>query len=73
MVRNFAQVGCVVSFYTPAALPSGDEPPAPFTYEAQWDPEPVWTLWQRDKSDKSLASLHNHSTFPRSTSRDCSL
>jgi hypothetical protein len=28
----------------------GGEPPAPIGYEAGWAPEPVWTLWIREKS-----------------------
>jgi hypothetical protein len=36
--------------YAPAALPPGEEPPVPIGYEAGWAPEPVWTLWSREKS-----------------------
>jgi hypothetical protein len=36
--------------HAPAALTPGQEPPAPNVYEAGWAPEPVWTLWRREKS-----------------------
>jgi hypothetical protein len=37
-------------FHDPAALPQGKEPPIPVGYEAGWAPEPVWTLWNTEKS-----------------------
>jgi hypothetical protein len=39
----------VVSFATPAALPSGKKFLVPIVQEAAWTPEPVWKRWQRDK------------------------
>jgi hypothetical protein len=33
-----------------AALPPGKEPPVAIAYEAEWAPEPVWTLWNKEKS-----------------------
>jgi hypothetical protein len=29
-----------------AALSLGKEPPVPIGQEAEWAPEPVWTLWK---------------------------
>jgi hypothetical protein len=37
-------------FHAPATLPPGKEPPVTIGYEAGWAPEPVWTLWRREKS-----------------------
>jgi hypothetical protein len=31
------------------ALPLRKEPPVPIGKEAGWAPEPVWTLWSREK------------------------
>jgi hypothetical protein len=42
--------------YTPASLSPRKESLVPIGYEAEWAPEPVWTLWSREKS---LASLVN--------------
>jgi hypothetical protein len=36
--------------HVPAALPLGKEPTVPTGQEAGWAPEPVWTLWRREKS-----------------------
>jgi hypothetical protein len=36
--------------HAPSALPLGEEPPVPIVYEAGWAPEPVWTLWRREKT-----------------------
>jgi hypothetical protein len=36
--------------HAPAALPPGKEPPVPIGQEAGCAPEPVWTLWRREKS-----------------------
>jgi hypothetical protein len=36
--------------HAPAALPPGNEAPAPIEQKAGWAPEPVWTLWRREKS-----------------------
>jgi hypothetical protein len=36
--------------HTPAALLLGKEHPVPIGYEAGCAPEPVWTLWSREKS-----------------------
>jgi hypothetical protein len=33
-----------------AGLSLGKEPPLPFGYEAELAPEPVWTIWRREKS-----------------------
>jgi hypothetical protein len=30
--------------HAPAALPSGEEPPAPISYEARLVPEPIWVI-----------------------------
>jgi hypothetical protein len=38
------------SAHAPATLPPGKEPPVSIGYEVGWTPEPVWTLWSRDKS-----------------------
>jgi len=35
--------------HSTAALPSEKEPSVPVGYEAEWDPEPVWTRWRREK------------------------
>jgi hypothetical protein len=36
--------------HAPAALPPGKVHPPPIGQEAGWAPEPVWTLWRREKS-----------------------
>jgi hypothetical protein len=36
--------------HDPAALPPGKEPPVSIRQEAGWAPDPVWTLWLREKS-----------------------
>jgi hypothetical protein len=33
-----------------AAFSQGDSRPVPTGYEAGWPPEPVWTLWRREKN-----------------------
>jgi hypothetical protein len=33
----------------PAALPQKKQPPVPIVEEAGWAPEPVWTLWSKEK------------------------
>jgi hypothetical protein len=38
------------------ALPLRKEIPVPIGYEAEWIPEPIWTLW---KGDKPLDSAGN--------------
>jgi hypothetical protein len=38
------------------ALPTGKELPVPIGYETGWAPEPIWTLWNKEKS---LASPGN--------------
>jgi hypothetical protein len=45
--------------HTLAALPPGKEPLIPIGYEAEWAPDPVWTLWHREKS---LASAGNRTS-----------
>jgi hypothetical protein len=35
--------------HAPAALPPGKEHLVPIGYGAGWAPEPVWTLWWREK------------------------
>jgi hypothetical protein len=40
----------VVKLHAPAALPSKKEPRVPIGEEARWAPQPVWTLWGREKS-----------------------
>jgi hypothetical protein len=42
--------------YAPADLTPGKEPTVPIEYEAGWAPEPLWTLWSREKS---LATAEN--------------
>jgi hypothetical protein len=34
----------------PARFNPGKEPQVPIGYEVRWAPEPVWTLWRREKS-----------------------
>jgi hypothetical protein len=36
--------------HAPAALPPRKQTRVPILQEAVWAPEPVWTLWSRDKS-----------------------
>jgi hypothetical protein len=36
-------------FHAPAALFIGKEPPVPITLKVGWPPEPVWTLWRKEK------------------------
>jgi hypothetical protein len=36
--------------HAPAALSTGNQPPVSTAQEAGWVPEPVWTLWRREKS-----------------------
>jgi hypothetical protein len=36
-------------FYAPAALHQGIQPPILVGLDAGWAPEPIWTLWRRDK------------------------
>jgi hypothetical protein len=43
-------------FYAAAALNPGKEPAVLIALEMGWDPEPVWTLWNKEKS---LASAGN--------------
>jgi hypothetical protein len=38
-------------FHAPAALFIGKEPPIPITLKAGWPPEPVWTLWRKEKKN----------------------
>jgi hypothetical protein len=38
-----------VHLHAPAALHPVKELPVPIGYEARWTPEPVWTLWRREK------------------------
>jgi hypothetical protein len=35
--------------HDPTALPAVKEPPIPIGYVVWWTPEPVWTLWRREK------------------------
>jgi hypothetical protein len=37
-------------YHSPAALHTGKESPVPVGKETEWAPEPVWTLWKREKS-----------------------
>jgi hypothetical protein len=37
-------------FHAPDALCPGKQPPAPIVQETGWVPEPIWTLWSREKS-----------------------
>jgi hypothetical protein len=43
-------VGGSGQLYTPAAFPSGKEPPVPIGYEDGWASEPVWMLRNRENS-----------------------
>jgi hypothetical protein len=43
-------------FHARAALP-----PVPIGQDAGWAPEPVWTLWRREKS---LAPAGNRAVYP---------
>jgi hypothetical protein len=40
----------------------------PIVYEAKWEPEPVWTLWDRDKSH---APIGNQTQAVRPVTRPC--
>jgi hypothetical protein len=42
------EVSC--QLHAPTTLPQGKESPVPIGQEAEWAPEPVWTLWSREKS-----------------------
>jgi hypothetical protein len=42
------EVSC--QFHTPAASNHGKEPTVPIGHEVGWVPEPVWALWNREKS-----------------------
>jgi hypothetical protein len=35
--------------HAPAALPLRKESPVSIEWKVGWDPEPVWTLWSREK------------------------
>jgi hypothetical protein len=35
--------------HSPAVLPMGKEPPVHIGMQVGWTPEPVWTLWSREK------------------------
>jgi hypothetical protein len=37
-------------FHVPATLPPSKNFPVLIELEAEWIPEPVWTLWSREKS-----------------------
>jgi hypothetical protein len=39
-----------VELHDPAALPPRKELPVPIGQESRWAPEPVWTLWGREKA-----------------------
>jgi hypothetical protein len=46
--------------HAPAALLPMNQLSVPIGYEAEWAPEPVWTLWRREKSAASaLPALIN--------------
>jgi hypothetical protein len=40
----------VVHFTSQPPFPPGKEPSVPIAKEVGWTPEPVWTLWSREKS-----------------------
>jgi hypothetical protein len=44
---NMAEMKGCDQLHTPASLSPRKEPPVLTGEEAQWDPEPVWTRWQR--------------------------
>jgi hypothetical protein len=43
-------------FHTLSALPPTNGPPLPIQQETVWTPEPVWTIWRRDKSPDSVGN-----------------
>jgi hypothetical protein len=46
----FLDLGVSGYFHAPAALPPGKGPHAPIVQEeAEWAPEPFWTLWRREE------------------------
>jgi len=40
--------------HKPVALPPRNKPPSMFQKETGGIPEPVWTIWRRDKSPVSV-------------------
>jgi hypothetical protein len=53
-----APVGESSKFHVLATLCPGKEPPVPIGLEAGWTPEPVWTMWRREKSVPYCFNIH---------------
>jgi hypothetical protein len=51
---TWALDGVTGQLHAPAALPPGKEPPVPILWEAGWAPEPVWTLWRKQKYNTTV-------------------
>jgi len=48
--------------HTPGALSSGNEPPVLIGLEGEWAPEPIWTLWRRQKKYLLLPAIEPRSS-----------
>jgi hypothetical protein len=42
-------MGVSVVLQAPAALPLGEGPPMPIYKNADWEPQPAWNFWEKER------------------------